>query len=242
MGRVVIALPFRLIMLPFYAFLGLLLLLFGVGYFGTLFAQYGIPRDLAIALAFYVSILSLALSPVNVVVHERVAKVAVPGVDVVYVLGIPYFIPTIRVVENKSRVAVNVGGAVIPVSLSLWLIFGVLGPKLLPLSALVVGVTALVSYYASKPVPGLGIVMSPVIPPLVSLLISFLVSPGSPYLIPALAYSGAVLGALIGADLLHLKDLERTNPPLLSIGGAGTFDGIFISGLLSLFFAYLLLS
>jgi len=64
----------------------------------------------------------------------------------------------------------------------------------------------------------------------------------NPYLVPAVSYLSSVLGSLIGADLLHLKDLERTNPPLLSIGGAGTFDGIFTSGLLSLFFSYFLLS
>jgi uncharacterized membrane protein len=161
---------------------------------------------------------------------------------VVYVLGIPYYIPTVRVVENKSRVAVNLGGAVVPVTLSLWLLTVVTNRGALPEALIVLSVTSIVSYFASKAVPGVGVVMSPVIPPLVSIVVSLVVFGMNPYLVPAVSYLSSVLGSLIGADLLHLKDLERTNPPLLSIGGAGTFDGIFTSGLLSLFFSYFLLS
>ncbi|MDT7906157.1 MAG: DUF1614 domain-containing protein [Sulfolobales archaeon] len=240
--RVVIMLPFRTILLPFYAFMGLLLFLFAWGYFSALLAQYGIPSYLAFFLGFYVSALSLILSPVNVVVHERRTKIAVPSVDVVYVLGIPYYIPTVRVVENKSRVAVNLGGAVVPVTLSLWLLTVVTNRGALPEALIVLSITSIVSYFASKAVPGVGVVMSPVIPPLVSIVVSLVVLGMNPYLVPAVSYLSSVLGSLIGADLLHLKDLERTNPPLLSIGGAGTFDGIFTSGLLSLFFSYFLLS
>ena len=36
---------------------------------------------------------------------------------------------------------------------------------------------------------------------------------------------------MIGADLLHLKEVVRIAPGLASIGGAGTFDGIVLSGL-----------
>ncbi len=34
-------------------------------------------------------------------------------------------------------------------------------------------------------------------------------------------------------DLLHLRDLGRRGAGLMSIGGAGTFDGIVISGFLA---------
>ena len=52
---------------------------------------------------------------------------------------------------------------------------------------------------------------------------------------PRLKYSPLthVLGPLIGADLLHLRDLGRRGGGLMSIGGAGTFDGIVISGFLA---------
>jgi len=39
------------------------------------------------------------------------------------------------------------------------------------------------------------------------------------------------LGPLIGADLLHLDDIEAIGAGVASIGGAGTFDGIVLSGL-----------
>jgi Predicted membrane protein len=117
----------------------------------------------------------LILSPVNVVVHERIAKIAVPSVDVVYVLGIPYYVPTVRVVENKSRVAVNLGGAVVPVTLSLWLLAVVTNRGALPEALIVLSVTSIVSYFASRAVPGVGVVMSPVVPPLVSIVVSLVV-------------------------------------------------------------------
>ena len=48
-----------------------------------------------------------------------------------------------------------------------------------------------------------------------------------------LAYISGTLGVLIGADLLHMKDISRLGTPYASIGGAGTFDGIFITGIVA---------
>ncbi|MCF8024780.1 MAG: DUF1614 domain-containing protein [Desulfobacteraceae bacterium] len=47
------------------------------------------------------------------------------------------------------------------------------------------------------------------------------------------AFCAGVLGPLIGADLLHLKEIGKLNTGVASIGGAGTFDGIVLSGLLA---------
>ena len=59
-------------------------------------------------------------------------------------------------------------------------------------------------------------------------------------LAPALAYSGAVIGALIGADVMNLvKNFDKLQFPLISIGGAGTFDGIYLSGMMALFLTLL---
>lgn len=41
-----------------------------------------------------------------------------------------------------------------------------------------------------------------------------------------IAYIGGTLGVLIGADLLRLDAVRK-------LGGAGTFDGIFLSGLVA---------
>jgi uncharacterized membrane protein len=42
---------------------------------------------------------------------------------------------------------------------------------------------------------------------------------------------------LIGADLLRIRDIRRMGTPLAAIGGAGTFDGIFITGIVAVLLA-----
>lgn len=44
-------------------------------------------------------------------------------------------------------------------------------------------------------------------------------------------------GPLIGADLLHLRDIEKIATGVASIGGAGTFDGIVLSGIVAAYLA-----
>jgi uncharacterized membrane protein len=51
----------------------------------------------------------------------------------------------------------------------------------------------------------------------------------------ALAYIGGSIGTLVGADLLNLGRLQGLGAPVASIGGAGTFDGIFLTGVLAVF-------
>jgi uncharacterized membrane protein len=46
-----------------------------------------------------------------------------------------------------------------------------------------------------------------------------------------LAYIAGTLGILIGADLLRLPTVRSMATPVASIGGAGTFDGIFLTGI-----------
>jgi uncharacterized membrane protein len=50
---------------------------------------------------------------------------------------------------------------------------------------------------------------------------------------PPIAFSAGVLGPLIGADLLHLGDIAEIGTGMASIGGAGTFDGVVLSGLVA---------
>ena len=54
---------------------------------------------------------------------------------------------------------------------------------------------------------------------------------GLPDVRVAAAFIAGVLGPLIGADLLHLRDIRTIATGMLSIGGAGTFDGIVLSGI-----------
>ncbi len=159
-----------------------------------------------------------------------------------FVVGTYSFFGTIyRVVERRDIViAVNLGGCVIPSILAIRLI-----PELPPLPFLTTFIVCTsIIYVFAKPVPNVGIAVPMFIPPLVSSLMSYitLTSFGYPIvLIPKLAFSSGVLSALVGADILHLKDLEKIGSGVVSIGGAGTFDGIFLTGVFSVIFSLLLI-
>lgn len=130
--------------------------------------------------------------------------------------------------DSRIRVAVNVGGCLVPVLFSVYLL---MHTPLAPLRA--VGATAIVtalSYVLSRPVPGVGIGMPILAAPVAAAMAAIWL--GGEYR-AALAYISGSLGVLIGADLLRLPDIRAMNAPLASIGGAGTFDGIFITGLVA---------
>jgi len=46
-----------------------------------------------------------------------------------------------------------------------------------------------------------------------------------------------MLGPLIGADLLHLRDIKTLATGVASIGEDGTFDGILLSGIVAAYLA-----
>ncbi|MBN2231069.1 MAG: DUF1614 domain-containing protein [Candidatus Thorarchaeota archaeon] len=45
----------------------------------------------------------------------------------------------------------------------------------------------------------------------------------------------STLGTLIGADLLNLNKLSSLRTGAASIGSAGTWDGVFLTGILAVF-------
>ena len=136
--------------------------------------------------------------------------------------------PPAREFRGRTLVAVNVGGCLVPVLFSAFLATrGTLAPG--PVMTVVLTV-ATASYWVSRPLPGIGIGMPMFVAPIVAALTAVLVDPVNR---AALAYIGGTLGVLIGADLLRFQDIRRMGTPLASIGGAGTFDGIFITGVVA---------
>jgi uncharacterized membrane protein len=119
--------------------------------------------------------------------------------------------------------AVNVGGAIIPAIMSLYLLFR----WQLWLEGLVATVAvAAVCYWFSSPIPGVGIAIPVFVPAIATTIVALMLS--RKHAAP-LAYIAGSFGTLIGADLLNLNKLADLKAPILSIGGAGTFDGIFVS-------------
>jgi uncharacterized membrane protein len=43
----------------------------------------------------------------------------------------------------------------------------------------------------------------------------------------------------MGADLFNLNRVQNLGAPIVSIGGAGTFDGVFVTGVLAVLLASL---
>jgi uncharacterized membrane protein len=146
--------------------------------------------------------------------------------------GMRYVIPIVRDWPG-TIVAVNVGGAVIPTLMSLYLVM----KNALYGSALIgVVIVSVICHMLAEPVPGIGIAIPVFIPPLATAIVAIALS--RRYAAP-LAYVSGSLGTLIGADLMNLGELRTLGAPVASIGGAGTFDGIFVTGLTAVLLASL---
>jgi uncharacterized membrane protein len=97
-------------------------------------------------------------------------------------------------------------------------------------SALVAAVT----HRFARVEPGVGVVVPIWIPPAAAALAAWWLAPE---VRAAAAYVGGTLGTLIGADLLNLGRMRGSGAPVASIGGAGTFDGIFVTGIVAVLLA-----
>ncbi len=143
---------------------------------------------------------------------------------------------------GEGFIGINVGGAVVPIVLSVYLI----RKKGLPFNEFLIGVilVALVSFLVTDYVPGVGVIAEfPwwLLPPFTAFLVAAFAywheRPSS----AALAYVSGTLGTLLGADIVRLPQIlsgpapEAVNgqAPILAIGGAGVFDMVFLAGILA---------
>jgi len=128
-------------------------------------------------------------------------------------------------------IAVNVGGALIPGLMSLYLLARY---RLWLLGLASTACVGAVCYSLADPVPGVGIALPVFVPALTTALVALLLSyrQAAP-----LAFISGSLGTLIGADLLNLDKVQGLGAPIASIGGAGTFDGVFLTGVLAVLIA-----
>jgi uncharacterized membrane protein len=128
---------------------------------------------------------------------------------------------------RPTVVSLNVGGALIPILVSLYLLVrtGMLVRMLIG-TAVVAGIV----HSLAQIVPGVGIAVPMIAPPLVAAGVALILAFRRA---PPLAYVAGSMGTLIGADLLNLGRIARIGAPAVSIGGAGTFDGVFLTGLIA---------
>src|SRR5262245_24828327 len=142
--------------------------------------------------------------------------------------------------EQQTIVAVNVGGCLIPAALALFEARQVADiPRAGWAMLIAVLVNVAVCFWVARPIRGVGIAIPAFLPPLLAIGATWLLLGGEPTseLRAPIAFVAGVAGPLIGADLLNLRHFERLHTGIISIGGAGTFDGIVISGIVAAFFA-----
>ena len=211
----------------FFLFIFTLLLLFSFalgmsGLLSTAFARLGIPPGTLFTLLF----LCIAGSMVNIPIKKIRIDDAPEEWPAISYFGVPFHPPRWKT-PREMILAVNVGGAVIPSCLSIYLLVHGANPvRMLLALALVCAVV----YKMARPIPGMGLATPMFIPPLTAALVSVVINPQ--WAAPT-AYVAGTLGTLIGADILHLDKLKELKAPVASIGGAGTFDGIFLTGILA---------
>jgi len=218
------------LILFFFLFLFLLFFLFGLvkfGLFAVAFAKLGIPPEQLFSLLF----LCIVGSMVNIPIKRIRLEEEPQELEMVSFFGIRYRVPRWRR-PREMVVAVNVGGAVIPTCISLYLLAHAQHPVRMLLA---VAVVTYVVHRIARPVPGLGIATPMFIPPLVAAVAALLINP---HWAPPTAYVAGTLGTLIGADILNLNRIKELQAPVASIGGAGTFDGVFLTGILAVLLSW----
>ena len=179
--------------------------------------------------AFLLLVASLLGSYVNIPVAQLPAQEILSNKEIGF-FGMRYVVPTV-VDWPGTIIAVNVGGAVIPGLLSLYLLAK---HKLWTRGLIATACVALFCHLLAQPVPGVGIAIPMFAPPFITAIVALVIAETN---IAAIAYISGSIGTLIGADLLNLDRLQSLGAPVASIGGAGTFDGIFLTGILAVLLA-----
>jgi uncharacterized membrane protein len=217
--------PLSLIFM-FFFFMGLLLLFFlvQIQVIALAFAKIGIPSEHVFMALF----LCLVGSFVNIPI-KKIPQGEIWTERWVSFFGFRYVIPIVR--RRETVLAVNLGGAVIPVIISIYLLLK--SPVWLEGLLATLAMT-LISNRMARPIRGVGIALPAFIPPTLAALVSLALTI---QYAPVVAYISGTLGTLIGADLLNLRKIGQLGAPVASIGGAGTFDGIFLNGILAVLLA-----
>lgn len=200
-----------------------------VGVVGFAFADVGFSPIIIVLIL----IATFVGSYLNIPILKLKASVPIVTEEHVSFFGITYRIPRVEYGQAVTVVAVNAGGALIPAAVSIYLLSRA-APATIFYSAVGVAVVGLITHAVARPVKGVGIVTPAFIPPIAAAVVAIILQPGSARTI---AYVAGVLGTLIGADLTNLHVIPKLGAPVASIGGAGTFDGVFLSGIIAVLLA-----
>jgi uncharacterized membrane protein len=205
----------------------LLVALIQVGILRYAYMRLGVSSGAALSLL----LASLIGSYVNIPLVQLPEQHILSGREV-WSFGVHYSVPVV-VDWPGTVIAINVGGALIPTLMSLYLLAK---NQVWGLGLAATACVAAVCYWLAQPVPGVGIALPTFVPAVTAAIAALVLS--RRYAAP-LAYIGGSMGTLIGADLLNLGAIQGLGAPVASIGGAGTFDGIFLTAILAVLIASL---
>jgi uncharacterized membrane protein len=146
--------------------------------------------------------------------------------------GVYYVVPYVTD-WGGTEIAINVGGALIPTLMSIYLLFK---HALWVRGTIATAIVAVLLHWLATPVQGVGIAVPIFWPAVITAIVALVLA--RDHAAP-LAYIAGSMGTLIGADLTNLYRVRGLGAPVASIGGAGTFDGVFLTGILAVLLASL---
>jgi uncharacterized membrane protein len=212
--------------LPFLGLLGLLLIfllaLLEIGVIEAAYHKLGMSHRAItglLLLTIFGSWINIPIATIQAgsLMHDRV----------IIVNGMQYVVPQVQA-AGRTVLAINLGGALIPMLLSIYLLSRIGGVIPAFFATLIV---ALLVHHFSRIVPGVGIAVPTLIPGIVAAISAVILSDRDRRAV--VAYVAGTLGCLLGADIFNLGAISHLQAPVASIGGAGTFDGVFVSGIIA---------
>ncbi len=145
-------------------------------------------------------------------------------------LGTKYPLPVWH--GHNTVVSVNLGGCMFTLLASAYFALS-LQPMTVLLSTTIV---ALCVFLLSKPSHSVGFYVPAYVPPLIATgvaLLGLTLYGGGLYNCARLAFVCGTVGTILGTTVLNVLRLKKLSTSSISAGGFGTFDGIFLTGVLS---------
>ncbi len=159
----------------------LVFILVSLNIFGTAFKKLGFPPEYSVYFLF----LSLLGSYINLPIKKIRSRVPIISSKASDFLWSGYVASSLK--ANQITIAVNLGGAVIPVVMSVFL------STLVSLVDVLIGVliVTILIHKIAKPVKGVGIAIHVLLPPFLAFATSLIISP---YNAPLIAYISGTFG------------------------------------------------
>ena len=229
--RVYSAGPLSVIAIIIIGFLLLIVPLLFLGLAGAAFTRLGFPWIASIAFVLLMILGSFISIPIGKIRRDTIRLAPSEGVSFDNLA-----VPSADSGIWETVVSLNLGGAVIPLALSCYLLYRaylIVGPALPVFAGTGILVVAVVSYFTTRPLKGYGLKSPFFMPGLTALLAGLLISGGAGLSAGVIAFISGTAGTLLGANVAHIRDFRDLEVPEVSIGGTGTFAAIFISCILA---------